>query len=251
MTRLKLEEPFHEFGEHIAIELPGARAIFTTRRGGVSKPPYDSFNLGFLTDDDPAAVRANRDCLTAQLGVALAYRRQVHGGEVHIVAEPTPAGTTPADGDGVASAVRGVAPLVLAADCLPVMLAGPGGVAAVHAGWQGLAKGVLARGVAAIAGTQDSGTPGRSSGVHAAIGPGAGPCCYEVSEELHERLPGYRVGARNLDLKAIAADQLRAAGVETVHDAGLCTICTGPGVFFSHRRDHGTTGRQAGLVWLS
>jgi copper oxidase (laccase) domain-containing protein len=115
----------------------------------------------------------------------------------------------------------------------------------VHAGWRGLAAGVLDEGVAAL---RDLGAAGP---VVAAIGPGAGPCCYEVGDEVRAAfadLPEARHG-RRIDLKAIAAARLRAAGVEELHDAGLCTICDAR--FFSHRREHGTTGRQGGLAWLT
>jgi copper oxidase (laccase) domain-containing protein len=136
-----------------------------------------------------------------------------------------------------------VAPVVLVADCLPIALARPGKVGMLHAGWRGLAAGVVAAGVAAF-----GDDPPRA----AAIGPGAGPCCYETGEEVHAEFadlgPSVRHG-RNLDLKAIAAARLHAAGVEEIHDTGLCTICGDPELFFSHRRDGGVTGRQAGVAW--
>jgi copper oxidase (laccase) domain-containing protein len=116
----------------------------------------------------------------------------------------------------------------------------------VHAGWRGLAGGVIEEGVRALY-ALDGHQP-----VHAAIGPGAGPCCYEVGEEVHtafaDRWPDSRHG-RKVDLKAIARAQLIEAGASVVHDVGLCTICSDPSMFFSHRRDRGVTGRQAGIVW--
>jgi copper oxidase (laccase) domain-containing protein len=117
----------------------------------------------------------------------------------------------------------------------------------VHAGWRGLAGGVLDRGVAVVRELAGPGAP-----LVAAIGPGAGPCCYEVGPEVHAvfaDLPGARRG-ENLDLVAIARTRLAAAGVDQVHAVGLCTICE-PQSFFSHRRDRGVTGRQAGLAWLT
>ena len=144
--------------------------------------------------------------------------------------------------------MRGVAPMVMTADCLPVAVAGAGAVAMLHAGWRGLAGGILAEGVAAV---RELGAEGPLA---AAIGPGAGPCCYEVGEEVHAAFTDQDLDirrGRNLDLKAIAREQLRRAGVEVVHDVGLCTICGDPTLLFSHRRDGGITGRQAGLVWLS
>jgi YfiH family protein len=136
----------------------------------------------------------------------------------------------------------------LTADCLPIAIAGGGAVAMVHAGWRGLAGGVIAEGVRALRGLGDGGA------LAAAIGPGAGPCCYEVGEEVHAAFasegPDVRAG-RNLDLKAIARRQLERAGIERIYDVGLCTVCSDPSLFFSHRRDDGVTGRQAGIAWLS
>jgi YfiH family protein len=148
------------------------------------------------------------------------------------------------------TATRGVAPMVLTADCLGIAIAAPGAVATVHAGWRGLAGGVIAAGVAGVRAICSSPTVV----LEAAIGPGAGPCCYEVGDEVHAAFTAYGEGirrGRNLDLKAIATAQLRAAGVDTVHDVGLCTICADPALFYSHRRDRGVTGRQAALAWLS
>jgi polyphenol oxidase len=248
---LALPEPFYPLHQQIAIDLPGARAVFTTRRGGVSKPPYDTLNCGILTDDDPVAVRTNRDWLAQQFGVKFAWRKQVHAAEVHVVSAANGTDALPADGDGVATATRDVAPLVLAADCLPIAITTPGAVAMVHAGWQGLAQGVIAAGVGAVRALR----PGEDPQLTAAIGPAAGVCCYEVGQDLIERFTQLGYGenhrGRHLDLKAIARQQLRQAGVQTVHEVALCTICADPGLLFSHRRDHGTTGRQAGIAWLT
>ncbi len=150
--------------------------------------------------------------------------------------------------DGLVSAEPGLAATVLTADCLPVAIAGDDAVVMVHAGWRGLREGVIAAGVDAL---RACGCEGRLS---AAIGPGAGPCCYEVSDELHERFadhPEHVHRGRNLDLRAIARHQLAQAGVEEIHDIGICTICSDPGLLFSHRRDRGVTGRQAGIAWLN
>ncbi len=152
------------------------------------------------------------------------------------------------EADGQATRLRGVAPMVMTADCLPIALAGDGAVAMLHAGWRGLAAGIVAEGVRAMR-ELGAGRP-----IEAAIGPGAGGCCYEVGEEVHAEFAEYgdRVRrGRNLDLKAIAREDLARAGVAAVHDVGLCTICSDETLFFSHRRDHGVTGRQAGLAWLS
>ncbi len=231
-------------GDHLTARLGDARVLFTTRHGGVSEGPFASLNLGERTGDDPEAVAANHDRLRELAdGTAIARCAQVHGRVV--LRRSTPPGEERAQADGIATSVTGVAALVLTADCLPVALSAPGAVAMVHAGWRGLASGVLAEGVAAL---RDVGASGP---VAAAIGPGAGGCCYEVGDEVRAAFADVPEAAhgRNVDLKAVAAARLRAAGVEAIHDAGLCTMCDAR--FFSHRRDHGTTGRQGGVAWLS
>jgi polyphenol oxidase len=226
----------------IELELPGAHVRFTTRAGGVSAGPYASLNLGLLTEDDPAAVTENRR--RAGDGRALAWGRQVHGTRV-LTLDGAPAVGAVEDADGVATRSRELAALVLTADCLPVALATPGAVAMVHAGWRGLADGVLEQGVAALRALDPDGA------LHAAIGPGAGGCCYAVGDEVAERFPDApRRADRTLDLKAIAADRLRRAGAQAVLDVGRCTMCE-PDVFFSHRASGGLTGRQGGLAWRS
>jgi YfiH family protein len=243
---VKLSPPFHWEGEHIAAELPGAGTLFTTRRGGVSEGPYATLNLGLWTDDEPARVGRNRDIVATIVGIErdrFAQGRQVHEAHVNRVARPPDPAAEPAPADGQATPLEGVAPVVLVADCLPITLAGDGAVAMLHAGWRGLAAGVVAAGVGAI---RELGAKGPLA---AAIGPGAGACCYEVGEEVHRVFGGEGRAGRNLDLKAIARARLRAAGVERAHDSGLCTICSDPALFFSHRRDGGITGRQAGIAW--
>jgi copper oxidase (laccase) domain-containing protein len=130
----------------------------------------------------------------------------------------------------------------------------------LHAGWRGLAAGVIERGVEAVRELGDGAHSGEGDGdgaaeLTAAIGPAAGPCCYEVGDEVRAAFTEYgdvvRRGARNLDLKAIARIQLERAGIAIVHDADICTICADASLFFSHRRDGGRTGRQAGVAWLT
>lgn len=220
----------------IDLELPGARVRFTTRAGGVSDGPYASLNLGRWTEDDPRAVAENRR--RAADGAPIAFARQVHGTDV-VSLDGAPERI--ADADGVVTRVHGVAAMVLTADCVPVALAASNAVAMVHAGWKGLSGGVLEAGVAALA---------ADGPVHAAIGPAAGACCYEVGPEVAERFPDWALDGRLLDLKGVAAARLRAAGVADVLDVGRCTMCE-PDVFFSHRASGGLTGRQGGLAWRS
>ncbi|HKH79025.1 MAG TPA: polyphenol oxidase family protein, partial [Solirubrobacteraceae bacterium] len=169
--------------------------------------------------------------------------------------------------DGQATALAGVGAMVLAADCLPVALGCDGAVAMLHAGWRGLAAGVLEAGVLALrelAGasiSDDDASPQGEQSIDAIVGPGAGVCCYEVGAEVHEAFkaagqrhvppgtPGTDGGARNIDLRAIAHQRLLAAGVERVRDVDVCTICDER--FFSHRREGARAGRQAGVAWLS
>ncbi len=162
---MRLTAPFYARGEHLGIDLPGARALFTTRRGGFSRGPYASLNLGRLTADRPEAVQSNRAKLQDEVGVPPAHIRQVHGTVVRrITALPVP-GVAPLpdegielpEADGQATPLREVAPMVLVADCLPIAVAGrsangDGGsaVAMLHAGWRGLAGGILAEGVHAL-----------------------------------------------------------------------------------------------------
>jgi YfiH family protein len=291
----RLPAPFRWWDEHIAAEAPGGRVLFTTRRGGVSRGPYASLNLGLAgadgqPADDPEAVAVNRARLAERVGIPwerIWRGRQVHGNRVLSPRRRAPRselrpglarGVEPLAETGVESRpTRGVEPLpeadghatdrgdeaaaVLVADCLPVALVGPGAVAMLHCGWRGLAAGILAEGVEALRELGDG-------PLVALIGPGAGPCCYEVGPEVHEALAGgadsgsaeaghvpeRSAGAvtgapRTVDLKAFAAERLADAGVSEIHDVGLCTICGDPALFFSHRRDGGVTGRQCGVVW--
>lgn len=233
-------------------DLGGARAAFSTRLGGVSEPPFDSLNLGLLTEDADDAVAENRLRLAAALDLAperVVFARQVHGTSLIEGADPTrgsfrslgdhkePRDVVEADGHVVRE--PGLAPLVFVADCLPVALYGPDGLAMVHAGWRGLAGGILAAGAEAVGATR------------AAIGPGIGRCCYEVGEEVLSAFAdlGDISAGRMLDLPEVARQLLAQAGVEEVESAGLCASCEA-GLFFSHRRDDGRTGRQAGIAWI-
>jgi polyphenol oxidase len=230
-------------------ELPRARAAFTTRLGGVSTGPYESLNLALLGGDEREHVRENRHRVTAALGhrpEGVLIGRQVHGAELayHDTAPSPSAWAEPGPNlpevDGQVTARAGLVPLVMVADCLPVALAGPGGVAMVHCGWRGLAAGIIEGGAGAVDATT------------AAIGPGIGPCCYEVGEEVRSQFKhlGDDVSeGRMLDLVRIARRLLDEAGVESVTDSGLCTSCH-PELFYSHRRDGDPSGRQAGLVWM-
>lgn len=199
--------------------LPGATVAFSTRSAGSVKESHAP--LAKVLGLDPNRVATNQ---------------QVHGAGLSY-GEEALAGTPQADGHVIT--VPGIAGLVYTADCLPVALAGPGGVAVLHCGWRGLAAGIVSGGAAAVDAT------------HAAIGPGIGPCCYEVGDEVLAAFAMASDGAasgRMLDLAEVARNLLRQAGIENIDSADLCTCCEEE-LFFSHRRDGGP-GRQAGIAWL-
>ena len=230
-------------------ELSGARAAFSTRIGGVSEAPYEALNVAILTGDDRDRVHENRSRLARSIerdpdGVVMA--RQVHGSDLRrhdAPQEPRVYADVVKSPDRVDAQVTSnpdLTPLVMVADCLPVALVGPGGVAMAHCGWRGLAGGI----VAAAAGEVEAEA--------AAVGPGVGPCCYEVGEEVltaFDDLDGVARG-RMLDLTAVATALLERAGVTAVEASGLCTSCNSE-LFYSHRRDGERTGRQAGLAWMT
>jgi YfiH family protein len=232
----------------IGVELPGARVAFSTRRGGVSEGPYESLNLGILTDDDPERVAENRDRLVAATGLdprRVVMGWQVHGADVQRwdappersgFAEP---GAPLARVDAHVTSERELGLLVLVADCLPLALVTDEAVAMVHCGWRGLASGIVERTLAELDGSAT-----------AVVGPGIGPCCYEVGSEVLRAFEGLEGVARGrmLDLRAIVRRELDAGGVEPVVDVDLCTSCHAD-LFFSHRRDGGITGRQGALAW--
>jgi purine-nucleoside/S-methyl-5'-thioadenosine phosphorylase / adenosine deaminase len=223
------------------LELPGARAVFSTRHGGVSQGPYSSLNLGFLTDDEPERVTENRTRLARGAGVDADRVRtgwQVHGVELHEWGEPLEE-LPRVDGHTTLEADLGL--LVLVADCYPVALSDGTRAAMLHCGWRPLAGGLIEKAVARF-----------DSLPAVAVGPGIGGCCYEVGPEVAERfadVPGALDG-RMLDLRRVIAARLEAAGVREVEHLDRCTSCE-PDLYFSHRRDRGVTGRQGGLCVLT
>jgi YfiH family protein len=221
---------------------------FTTRGGGVSRPPIDALNLGESVGDDPASVAENWRRLRAAAGVGFARVLQVHGDRVLLADRPHGAGE---EADAVATRTPGVAACVSVADCVPLLLADPraGAVAAVHAGWRGSLAGIAARAVEALVALG-----ARPGDLVAAVGPSIGPCCYEVSPELLARFrdafgADVAAGAGHLDLWRANRRVLEGAGVAAarIDVLGRCTACE-PRLFFSHRRDRGRTGRQVGYV---
>jgi YfiH family protein len=210
---------------------PGYVVAFTTRVGGVSDGVYESLNLTAGTGDDPARVAENRRRVCAAVGLddgRLSFNRQVHSPTVHR------AGGRGEPGDGLWSDEPGLPMLAFSADCLPIAIARRGGerrLAVVHAGWRGLAEGVVTAAAAAVGGE-----------TAAAIGPAIGPCCYEVGPEVSSRFDEDLTVGRKLDLWTAAERALRRAGVVAVERLDLCTRCH-PELFFSHRR----RGRARGV----
>ncbi len=223
--------------EALLVDLPGGgRALFSERSEG---------NLSSVGGERAAEGAAARERLRARLGLqALVRGYQVHGRRVARV-DALPAAEQASECDGQATALHGVGATVLVADCLPVALGREGAVAMLHAGWRGLAAGVLEEGVRAM------GELGGGAGEElvAVVGPGAGACCYEVGEEVHAAFGGAHRQEANIDLRAIAHERLLAAGVTRVEHVRACTICDER--FFSHRRQGARAGRQAGVAWLS
>jgi YfiH family protein len=230
------------------VRLPGASVTFTTREGGVSEGPYESLNLGILTDDDPHRVMENRRRAALAAAVhpgRVAMGWQVHGtalkewdGPPRDLAYAEPGGKELDRVDGHLTREAGIGLLVLVADCYPVALSDGDRVAMLHCGWRPLAGGIIEAAVERF-----------SSVPSAAVGPGIGGCCYEVGDEVlaaFQDIDGAAAG-RMLDLRKVIAAKLEAAGVSDVQHVDACTSCS-PELYFSHRRDKGVTGRQAGIV---
>lgn len=255
--------------EPIRWDAPGPyRVAFSTRAGGVSEGPYASLNVGALTPDSPDAVVENRRRLCAAVTAdpsRATMARQVHGATVTtatptgVVTPGTAGAASFAECDGLVTAELGQPLLLVTADCVPIAIArhttttatdaegaapATPALALLHAGWRGLLAGIVANGVRALGGAGTGAGEGR---LVAAVGPAIGPCCYEVGDEVSTPFRaafGDDVASgRHLDLAAAAERALRAAGVASVHQVGLCTACN-PDLFFSHRRDSGITGRQ-------
>ncbi|MCB2001120.1 MAG: peptidoglycan editing factor PgeF [Burkholderiaceae bacterium] len=254
--------------------VPGSvHAVFTTRHGGVSQAPFDTLNLGRPSDDDAQAVRRNRDRLHAALGPEPIYLSQVHGCRSVELSGPSEPGAIEAD--ACCTRTAGVVCTIRVADCLPVLLAHAGGrvVAAAHAGWRGLAEGVLEENFAQYRSlATEPGTAAGAGGTVAAdtvawLGPCIGPQAFEVGPEVRTaflaRDPGadamFRPGKPGkwfADLAGLARMRLRALGITRIHgndsSPPWCTVGD-PSRFFSHRRDSvalGGSGRMAACIWF-
>lgn len=227
------------------------RAFGTTRAGGVSRGPYASFNLGDHVGDDPAAVGRNRELLRAALALPAkpVWLRQVHGTHVIDVAQ----GDAHGEADGAWCAQPGAVCAVLTADCLPILMCDRTGtkVAALHAGWRGLAAGVIEQGVRALGVAPEE--------LLVWLGPAIGPRAFEVGPEVRAAFVSHDAAAAQAfvashdgryfaDLYAVARLRLSALGIVRISGGGSCTFSERDR-FFSYRRD-GSCGRMASLIWL-
>jgi polyphenol oxidase len=231
---------------------PGVHAAFTTRIGGVSAPPWDSFNVASHVADAPTDVAANRAQLSQMLSLPAEplWLNQVHG--VAVASADTPAPAASPTADAAVARTAGQVCVVMVADCLPVLFASQDGrrIAAAHAGWRGLAAGVLEQTVAAL------GVPGDV--LSAWLGPAISQQNFEVGAEVREALVAADEGAANCftanargrwqaDLVGLARRRLATLGVGEVSGGHWCTY-TDSEQFYSHRRD-GRGGRMAALIW--
>jgi YfiH family protein len=234
-------------------------AIFA-RLGGQSQGPFASLNVGSLVGDNRAAVQANHELIYAQLGLqpaAVVTARQVHGAHVAAV-RSSDGGTIIPETDALISDEPGVALLLRFADCVPVVLYDPQrqAIGLAHAGWRGWVAGVVQNTVSAL----QSAFGSQPADLVAGVGPAIGPCCYEVGPDVVaavERIAGAGTdllrrppdGVVHLDLPGAVRWQLQRSGVRRIEDSGLCTHCR-TDEFFSHRAEHGHTGRFAAVVAL-
>lgn len=262
---LRKKEKVHYVEPELMARSGKASAGFTTRHEGISRPPYNSLNLGMNTLDSPHSVEANRSILVRAFGgrverfVAV---NQVHGADLLLIDSPNPdyGHFLKLPCDGIVTNQRGVMITVGVADCVPVLLLDPekGVAAALHAGWKGTAAGICRKGVHAM--REIFGC--NPASILAAVGPAIGSCCYEVDEPVKS---GFQAGGApfdphatatapgkwRLDLAGANRAQLLDAGLreKNVEDSGICVSCS-KDLFFSHRRENGETGRQAGFIIL-
>lgn len=242
----------HALVPHWRLAAPSAVVTlgFSTRRGGVSAPPFDSLNLGRSTVDDPAHITENRSRLLHAL--ELDPERLVTAGQVHgaRVVEATHPGHLP-DCDALLTRVPGLALAVTTADCMSLLYVAPGALCAVHAGWRGTEAAMPGAALTAVCDASGAAPPG----VDVHIGPCIRGCCYEVGDDVASHFPAAAIrivnGRARLDLPTVARLQLERLGVlaDRIFDTGACTMCE-PHWYFSHRRDQGRTGRQWGVAAL-
>ena len=238
-------------------DAPGTGAVMTTRRGGFSEPPFDSMNLRDGLGDDPQCVQRNQTLFASSIGAAPVFLRQVHGVKVVRLSTADAAPDAPVhEADASVTTEPGIACTAQVADCLPVLFAAPGGVAAAHAGWRGLSAGVLEATVAALC----QATRCQPGLIRAWLGAGIGPNRFEVGADVLRAFGAseHRVDTTRFrphapdkwlaNLPRLARDRLQARGVRAITGGRWCTA-EDASRFFSFRRD-GVTGRMVAAVWL-
>jgi len=238
---------------------------FTTRHEGVSRPPYNSLNLGSNTLDQLPNVEGNRSLLARAFGItqdALVTVKQVHGNDILVINEPNDdySHFLGLEGDAIITNQPGVMIGVCVADCAPILLLDPEKqvIAAVHAGWQGTAAKLAAKAVAGMQSLFEC----NPAQLQAFIGPSIGKCCYEVDEPVRQAFKQGGIswdscteqsgaGTWRLDLAAANRDLLINAGIpaDRIQVSEMCVSCLRE-LFFSYRRDDGETGRQMGFIML-
>ncbi|MDD2367243.1 MAG: peptidoglycan editing factor PgeF [Desulfuromonadaceae bacterium] len=255
--------------QYIEVTFPGFSCStqgFTTRHEGVSRPPYNSLNLGMNTQDQQSNVEGNRSLLGRAFGVnheAIVTPRQVHGSDILVINEPNEDYThfLTVEGDAIITNQPDVLIGVCVADCAPILICDPDKrvIAAVHAGWKGTASRLVSKTVAGMK-TEFGSDPGR---LHAAIGPCIQKCCYEVDEPVKKAFQQNGIpwdtsaelktsGKWQLDLATANEELLLAAGVpkDSIQISGQCVCCHSE-QFFSYRRDKDEAGRQMGFIMLN
>lgn len=237
-------------------QAPGVGAVMTTRRGGSSPAPFDGMNVRGGLGDEDRAVQANQRLLADAIGATPVYLNQVHGARVvRLTARDAAPGAPPHEADAAITTEPGIACTAQVADCLPVLFAAPGAVGAAHAGWRGLAGGVLEATVQALCDAAGC----RPEQLHAWLGACIGPGRFEVGADVLRAFgagpagdsPRFRRqpnGKWMADLPGLARDRLQALGVQQITGGHWCTV-SDPSRFFSFRRD-GITGRMVASVWL-
>jgi len=251
---------FHQF--HNLTSYPGIKHFITSRKGGISPPPFDSLNLGFHTSDHRSNVVENRNILAKNLGIhpgSIISCRQVHGDTVEIISAPLPGPSHETEWiscDAMVTAVRGACLLIQVADCVPVLFYDPvnGVVAAAHAGWRGTVRNIAGKTVKVMMEVFGC----KAEHILAGIGPSIGPCCYEVGEEVvleaRSAMLGEALsqdGKPVFDLWKANRIQLLNAGLKDsqVETSGICTRCQS-GRFYSSRAGKGVTGRFGAGIML-
>lgn len=243
----------------------GVLQFFTTRLGGVSRPPYHSLNLSFATEDEPYAIQENRSMIEASFQARLTkWANQVHGANILIIEKKLSLDSMEdipenREADAFITRISGVPLSIYFADCVPVFIFDPvvNVIAIVHAGWRGTVQGITRKTVE----TMQSKYGTNPENILATIGPSIGPCCFEVQADVLEKFTGAfhywpqivkkTKSHSSIDLWQANFLQLREIGVlpENVFISQLCTSCNYD-LFFSYRRDRGTTGRMAGVIML-